>query len=182
VRKFTLNIGDNLELIEDSTDRLKIDNISLIYLPQKPTIYIPKLIQVVNTSLIPKIKENPDLMYKIHPRQFEELVADIFKAKGFDVELTKETRDGGRDIIALSNTLDINCKYIIECKRYAPTRKISIGIVQRLLGVKISEAANKGILVTTSSYSLDAKRFASNHLWDLSLKDHKDIVSWVNTY
>ena len=43
------------------------------------------------------IKEIP---YK-HSRILEEMIAEIFSGLGYDVELTKRTRDGGKDIIAL---------------------------------------------------------------------------------
>jgi HJR/Mrr/RecB family endonuclease len=174
-----VNIGEIFKCIDDCLSRLSISAPSLLYVPNSPTIFLPQLVKVVDTSLIPRIKADPSLIYRVHPRQFEEVIADIFSKFGFLVELTKQTRDGGRDIIALLNKMDINCKYIIECKRYAPTRKVSIGIVQRLLGVKVAEAANKAILVTTSSYTLDARRFESNHLWDLSLKDNNDILGWI---
>lgn len=95
------------------------------------------------------------------------------------MELTKQTRDGGKDIIAVSSRLDIPVKYIVECKRYIYERKVSIEYVQRLLGVKVSESANKAILVTTSQFTRDAIAFANRHLWDLALKDFSDLSSWI---
>ena len=75
--------------------------------------------------------------------------------------------------------MDIPIKYIIECKKYSKQRKVSIAFVQRLLGVKIANSANKAILVTTSSFTKDALLFSKNHIWDIELKDYNDIVSWL---
>ena len=35
----------------------------------------------------------------VSPRQFEDLVAEVFRAEGWDVYQTKQTRDGGKDLV-----------------------------------------------------------------------------------
>ncbi len=79
----------------------------------------------------------------------------------------------------INRYMDIPIKYIVECKQYSMKRKVGIEHIQRLFGVKISVNANKGILVTTSQFSKDALTFASNHLWDIELKDYNDIIQWI---
>lgn len=37
--------------------------------------------------------------------------------KGFEVMLTKQTRDGGYDILALKLNRDFHLKFLVECKR-----------------------------------------------------------------
>jgi HJR/Mrr/RecB family endonuclease len=37
----------------------------------------------------------------LNRRLFEEFVAELFHEFGYEVELTKRTRDGGRDVIAI---------------------------------------------------------------------------------
>lgn len=169
---------------ETCIDVLEIDEkeSDLLYIVEQNSIVIPKLVIEVHSDLIKRIAQNPDLIFQISPRRFEEIIAEIFYKKGFHVELTKATRDGGRDIIALYEYMNIRTKYLIECKRYAKTNKVSIGFVQRLLGVKIAERANKAILATTSTFTRDARFFASNNLWDLDLKDYDDIVAWIKSY
>lgn len=173
---------DVFEEIESYLDILNVSEGKLIYLPKHDSIYTPQLILAVHSDLIKLIARQPNLIFEISPRKFEEIIAELFFKKGFEVELTKQTRDGGRDIIAISKEMDVRTKYLIECKRYAMTRNISIGVVQRLLGVKVAESANKAILATTSGFTKDARKFANSHLWDLDLKDHKDIMTWIRTY
>lgn len=55
---------------------------------------LPKVIQILF-----ELKNNPLYVYQLSPREFEEVVAELFKAKGYEVKLTPATRDGGRDII-----------------------------------------------------------------------------------
>jgi HJR/Mrr/RecB family endonuclease len=167
--------------IADILDTLEIEQGTLLYTPTSPLIEIPKLIVSASDDLLKTLVRNPDLLYSLHPRRFEEVIAEIFFRNGFEVELTKATRDGGKDVIAIYNKLNINTKYIIECKRYAKERKVSLALVQRLLGVKIASAANKAILATTSSFTRDAIVFTSNHMWDLELKDYNDIIFWLKS-
>lgn len=173
---------DTFESIDSCLDILNVSEGGLIYLPKHDPIYTPQLILTVHSDLIRLIARNPNLIFEISPRQFEEIIAELFLKKGFEVELTKQTRDGGRDIIAVSKEMDVRTKYLIECKRYARTRNVSVGIVQRLFGVKVAESANKAILATTSGFTKDARKFANSHLWDLDLKDFNDIMSWIRTH
>lgn len=65
-----------------------------------------KIIQLIapqiitaNDDLILKFKRTPEDLFKITPRQFEEVIADLLTDMGMDVELTSSTRDGGKDIL-----------------------------------------------------------------------------------
>lgn len=133
----------------------------------------------VNRRLVERVAAAPWSIGELTPRQFEELIAEIFDRTGHEVQLTKRTRDGGYDIVAVGRTLDIPVRYIVECKRNAPKRKVSLDIVQRLLGVKIAAQANKAILVTTSSFTSDAQRFAESHYWELALIDRETVLRWI---
>ena len=171
--------GPLWDAIDESLDILSMSEPVLIFAPPPPAIHIPKLIVGAQEAMIEALRREPQSIFKIPSRAFEELIAEIFKQKGFAVELTKATRDGGRDIVAVHEVLGIRSKYIVECKRYAAHRKVSVELVQRLYGVKMSEGANKAILATTSSFTRDATEFASRHLWDLELKAYGDILDWI---
>lgn len=138
-------------------------------------------------ELISGLKHSPYLMREITPREFEEVVTEIFRSKGFEVDLTKRTSDGGKDIIAIhTDGLGIKNKYFIECKRYAEDNKVGVALVRALQGVKnTKDGPNKTILVTTSSFTSGAKNFAENEAnskWDMSLADYDDLVGWLNDY
>jgi len=177
-----IDIGDAWYDIQALLDVLSTSRPNLLYVPTRSPIYIPTLVLAVHDDLIKSIAQNPDLLFQIHPRKFEEIIADIFSKRGYEVELTKATRDGGRDVVAVHELMGVRTKFLIECKRYAREHKVSIGFVQRLLGVKVAEAANKAILATTSTFTRDARHFANTHVWDLDLKDYDDIVRWIKAY
>ncbi len=177
-----IETGMDIEEVRDLSKLINVKSGELLFSPPRPSLIIPRLIIPVHSCLVSLIKDNPKSLFNITPRQFEELIAELFRDFGFEIELTRATRDGGRDIIAVYEIANIKTKYLVECKRYDPSKKISIGIVQKLFGVKMSEAANKAILVTTSSFTKPAIEFASKHLWDLDLRDYNDIIQWVNNY
>ena len=138
-------------------------------------------------ELISAIKSSPELMREISPREFEEVVTEIFRAKGFEVDLTKRTRDGGKDIIAIhTDALGIKNKYFIECKRYTEGNKVGVELVRALQGVKnTKDGPNKIILVTTSTFTSGAKNFVDNEAsskWDVTLADYETIIDWLQDY
>lgn len=139
------------------------------------------------SELIIALKADNLLLSELTPRQFEEIFAEVFKSKGFEVDLTKRTRDGGKDIIAIhTDSLGIKNKYFIECKCYSESNKISIDIVRALYGVKnTKDGPNKAIVVTTSTFTSDARKFVENEAsssWDLSLVDRGQLLQWLNEY
>lgn len=156
-----------------------LDEETGIYLPGQQDIISSLNIGIAN--LILSAEKDPSIISSINPREFEEFVADIFHRNGFKVEVTQKTRDGGCDIIAIRSDLNINTKFIIECKRYIQSRKIGVDIVRQLYGVQKEKRANKSILVTTSHFTKDAIDFANSHTteWDMSLVDFQVLLNWV---
>lgn len=80
------------------------------------------------------------LLHYLSPRQFEVFCAELFKGLGYDVELTPEGNDGGKDVI-------LNDRIYVECKRF---NKSMIGreICQKLLGAVEADGMEKGIIFT----------------------------------
>ena len=141
------------------------------------------IIPSIEIEIVNHFSHNPELLFNIPPRKFEEIIAAIFKNQGFDVELTPQTRDGGFDILAIhKNSITGETSFLVECKRYAPKNKVGIGTIQRMFGVIESLQANKGIIVTTSSFTKDATLFAQRAQHKLALNDYNNIKSWLNQF
>lgn len=181
--RFDISLGYDQELILQQLDLLLSEEPETIYLPQKESLIIlPEIISTFSPAIIKLLADNPKLLYQISDRDFERLIAEIFALKGFEVELTAQTRDGGKDIIAFyRDQLGFKTKYIVECKRYAWHNPVDISIVQRLEGVRHSLDAHKGILATTSRFTQPAIDWAKieRNVWNLELKDYSDIVGWL---
>jgi HJR/Mrr/RecB family endonuclease len=148
-----------------------------------------KIIQLVapqiitaNDALILRLKRTPNDVFKITPRQFEEVIADLLTDMGMDVELTPATRDGGKDILAYMKTEIGKFLCLVEAKQYNKRRPVGVSLVRSLFGTLVDHQATSGMLVTTSRFAQPAKEFQSRHEYQLSLKDYGDVVSWILQY
>lgn len=139
-------------------------------------------IATVNDELIRHVAKHPELLYELHPRRFEELVAELLRAQGFEPTLTPRTRDGGRDILAARSDALGSLLYLVECKRYAPKNKVGVEVVRAIHGVTQAERATKGVIVTTSSFTKDAIAFASPLKYGIGLHDFEALKSWLDRY
>ena len=100
---------------------------------------------------------------------------------GYEVELTQQTRDGGKDIVAVRKC-HVNERYLIECKRPDPGNVVGVRPVRELYGVKVSEKATKAILATTAFFSKDAQLFFENNKWELEGRDYIGLREWIGAY
>lgn len=134
------------------------------------------------TTFINRLIRNPKELHSLNSIQFEEFVAELLRRDGLSVTLTPRSRDGGKDIFAVANTPVGKHMYYVECKKYAPGRPVDVRLVRQLYGVIEADRATAGMLVTTSAFTKDAKRFASTLGYRLSLKDYSGIVIWMKEH
>lgn len=125
------------------------------------------------------VLNNKNVVYSLTPREFEELVAELFVRQGFNVELTPETRDGGCDIIATKNIGGLPFMLLIECKRYSIDNPVDVSLIRSLLGVQTDRKANKAVLVTTSRFTKPARDFAERQQHLISLIDIDDLMDML---
>jgi restriction system protein len=135
-----------------------------------------------NEAMIAGLKKQPRDIFKLTPRQYEELVAELIHDMGYEVTLTKATRDGGKDILASIKTECGDFLCLVEAKHYREDRKIGVSLVRTLYGTLCDFQANSAMLVTTSSYSKDAHTLQQKHKYQLSLRDYTDVAGWIQHY
>ena len=162
-------------LYEPYSDQLSMAKIPEIYVPRNIIIAT----EFINIKLMEELEKNPEKMLSLSPRQFEELVAELFLREGFDVEITPERKDGGRDVLAVKHS-DLGAHlYLAECKRYSPTRPVGVEYIRSLYGVVETERATRGIIATTSYFTKGAKSLSQDLKWRIGLKDYNDLQSWI---
>jgi restriction system protein len=142
---------------------------------------IIEIASIVDCALIERLRQYPEDLRIINRRKFEEIIAELFSGFGYEVELTKRTRDGGKDIIAIKRR-EVSVKYLIECKRPDPDNPVTVSTVRELLGVKVDDNATKAILATTTYLSPDAKIFVEKHQWELEAREFEGIKNWLDEY
>ncbi|MBP5939640.1 restriction endonuclease [Streptomyces sp. LBUM 1476] len=102
--------------------------------------------------------DEPDL-YAMDPLAFEELVAELFRAMGMEAVTTQRSGDGGVDVDATDPTPVRGGTIVVQVKRYRNT--VSPTAVRDLYGTVLDRGANKGVLVTTSSFGPGSRDFAT---------------------
>lgn len=140
------------------------------------------IIVSANEAMIAELKKQPSDIFKLTPRQYEELISELLSDMGYEVTLTKATRDGGKDILASIKTEVGDFLCLVEAKHYRPDRKVGVSLVRALYGTLCDYQANSAMLVTTASYSKDAKSLQQKHKYQLSLRDYTDVAAWIQRY
>ncbi|WP_439489003.1 restriction endonuclease [Algoriphagus sp.] len=100
-----------------------------------------------------------DTLRSIHPDQFERLCQRLLRELGFvNVEVTGKTNDGGIDgkgIIRIGGVLSFHV--VFQAKRYQGS--VSSSVIRDFRGA-MSGRADKGLIMTTGSFTREAKKEA----------------------
>jgi CheY-like chemotaxis protein len=137
----------------------------------------------INKELLAYVRKHPDHMHNVTPRQFEEIIGELLRDMGYDVTVTPQTRDGGRDLLAVLHTPIGKMLTIVECKKYKPERKIGVDLVERFMWiVDQKDRASVGLFASTSSFSKEAQRLALTHKSRLQLADFDRLKEWIGQY
>ncbi len=146
---------------KDEVDQISEKIISEIYLPNEKKIITNEsptiTIMPANDKVFAYLAEHPEELYNCTPREFEKFMAQLYNKLGYKTELTKATRDGGKDIILRKPDILGDMVFYVECKQYNEKNKVGIDIIQRFSGVIEMDKVNGGIIATTSFFSKDAK-------------------------
>lgn len=137
---------------------------------------------VLISQEIVELASNPEKLRDIRSERFERIIAELLAGQGYDVQITPPTRDGGYDIMAIRrDAFGIETTTIVECKRYAPEHKVPVDIIRGLYGVKSYLGVSNALLVTTSNFTRDARKFVETK-YDIQLFDAADLAKWIRSY
>jgi len=96
------------------------------------------------------------------PKAFERLAKRILDASGFiQVEVTGRSGDGGIDGVGVFRLKDklLSFKVCFQCKRY--THSVSSGEIQQFRGAISGRGLDRGLFITTSAFTTNAKKEAA---------------------
>jgi len=115
-----------------------------------------------------------EFLRAVEPRKFEEWILDLFCHKGWTGHTTGATGDEGVDVHIERNGEVV----VIQCKRYGPDKRVGAPVLRDLLGTVVAECADRGILVTTSSFTAEAVEWCKNKAGSrLELINGEELVS-----
>ena len=89
---------------------------------------------------------------------FEEFVAELFEALGYEVDRVGGTGDEGADLRVSKKEL----RAVVQCK-YFSKGVIGSPDLQKFLGTIHHTRSHKGFFVTTRTFSLAAEKFVAEH-------------------
>lgn len=127
-----------------------------------------------------QLEMNKAQIHDMSSREFELFVADIFEKMGYKVKVTKATRDGGHDIIA-THSSPIPYTLIVECKHWGESHKVDVSVVRSVFGVQTALQANKSVIVTSSKFTKDARKFAEDRKTLMTLWDIDDLLDQIKS-
>jgi restriction system protein len=108
------------------------------------------------------------------PESFEEFVAEMFEALGYDVEQVGGSGDEGADLRLRRRD---GLLAVVQCK-YHKKGVVGSPVLQKFLGTIHHTLSHKGYFVTTSTFSLSAEKFAAEH--PIELVDGPRLIELVN--
>jgi len=125
-----------------------------------PSESIAELVDEVNSAVAVEVLER---VYAQPPVFLEQLVLQLLEQMGYGgVEAITEHLGGpgdeGLDGVIRQDALGLDVVYV-QAKRYAPDRKIGRPDIQAFVGALNGARADRGIFITTSSFTADARAY-----------------------
>lgn len=131
-----------------------------------------------------------DLLQKIleqTPHFFEHLVVDLIVKMGYggsfanSAQVTPYVHDDGIDGIIYEDKLGLD-KIYIQAKRYKQDNTIGKPQIQQFSGALDEQKASKGVFITTSSYSKEAKHYVEKLNKKIVLIDGQELARYMIEY
>jgi len=146
---------------------------------QTPEDAIASAAAILDSALIDELLS---LLLEVTPQRFERIILDLLAAMGYgggrieSGSMTPITGDGGIDGIINEDALGLDAVYV-QAKRYAPGNKVSRPDIQRFIGSLTGEGATKGVFVTTSDFSREAREYIQKVQHRVVLIDGRRLAS-----
>lgn len=116
------------------------------------------------------------LLKEMDWKRFELLCAEYFRCLGKRVETLDQGADGGIDARVYSDKTNL-LEYAIQCKSWSSS--VGVKHLRELFGVMTHEVAGKGIFITTSDFTDEAKKFAEANSKRMFLIDGEKFLSMI---
>lgn len=107
-------------------------------------------------------------------REFEALVGEVFRRKGYTVtETGGGGADGGVDLVLRKGGEELQ----VQCKHWKMD-KVGVKVVRELYGVVAAESSSGGIVITSGSFTQEAENFAKGK--PLELYDGSELFTLIS--
>jgi len=139
----------NLDSLRSWTKRIAVarkENLSLV----------GQAISALSSELARLIAKNPRSLDEIEWRDMERVLAEVFKRFGFEVELTRPAKDGGKDVVLRCIVAGQKKKFLVEVKHWRSEQKVGGKLLKNFVNVVASEEADRGLFLSTYGFASNA--------------------------
>ncbi|MBR0240882.1 MAG: restriction endonuclease [Bacteroidales bacterium] len=147
-----------------------------------PTDMMNEAFASINDDLV------EDLLSKLHnidPQRFEQIVIDLLVKMGYGgnfedaAQVTKYRKDDGIDGVIKEDKLGLD-KIYVQAKRWTGT--VGKPEIHTFIGALSEQGANKGVFITTSKFSAEARAFKPKSDVKVILIDGEELCHYMIEY
>lgn len=99
----------------------------------------------------------PETVRSMTWREFEQLIGQVLRGRGYHVSRSEPGPDGGVDLVATKGSERV----LVQCKHWR-TQRVGVKVVRELHGVVAAQGASGGYVVTSGVFSQEAWAFAQS--------------------
>lgn len=134
-----------------------------------------------SVALLQRLRNRGATIDDLSWREFETVIATLLEEDGYTVELTRGTKDGGVDVIAIKD-LGPNgyFKALWQAKKQSVKNKVGISVIRELADTRQEFGASKGIIVTSSLLTRGALERIDRDKYLLGKVDRNELQTWIN--
>ncbi|GAA4180751.1 hypothetical protein GCM10022252_04080 [Streptosporangium oxazolinicum] len=137
------------------------------------TSKIPQVIRGAMQELRNVLATDPTQILEIEHRDFERISAIVAEDLGFDVQLTRGSKDGGKDLVLRCRDDRGQARSIyVEVKHWSSGKKVGPQELEKLFMVIARDHVDGGLLISTSGFTDPARKL-------LSGSDKADIIRLI---
>ncbi|WP_153952822.1 restriction endonuclease [Halosegnis longus] len=114
----------------------------------------------------------PEHLAALDPTEFEQLVAELYTARGYSTQVTRQSADRGIDVVARGNGEML----AIQAKRYTGSNKVGRPAIQKTVGAATQVGASRAVVITTSGFTKTAQTAADDFGNEVELIDGATLV------
>ncbi len=108
-------------------------------------------------------------------RDFERLIGEVFRRRGFKVTGFGAGAFGGAVDLALTRSEE---RFLAQCKHWAKP-EIGVSLVRELDGIVTAVGAHGGYVITAGEFAPEAREFARHTA--IELIDGHSLAGWIST-
>jgi hypothetical protein len=137
----------------------------------------------IGKLLYDKFTNDPNELRMASKSEFESLAAEVFARRGFEVDLFRDIKDDGIDFLAIKGDGNENHIFCVQCKHPDLEKKnVPVATIREIFGVANAFDIENCMVVTSTDFSNEAKRFAAMKEDRITLVNKMQLTRWLNDY